>query len=126
MIHSCPVQHLTAAGSRCRLSPTQPKLPVAGLAPATHVFEEDCVDRQEGVDDRDEPGQGGLELFPGQYKQPFSLNRTAVDLFRPSTSSPISSGDAGECVDARVTPGLIVTVHRQRNPGVRMTALDWL
>ena len=99
---------------------------MAGLAPATHVFEEDCVDRQEGVDDRDEPGQGGLELFPGQYKQPFSLNRTAVDLFRPSTSSPISSGDAGECVDARVTPGLIVTVHRQRNPGVRMTALDWL
>jgi hypothetical protein len=59
---------------------------VAGLGPATHVFEEDCVDRQEGVDDRDEPGQGDLKLFPGQYKQPISLNRTAVGSSRAPTS----------------------------------------
>jgi len=67
----------TAAGSRCRRSLTQPELPVAGRVPATHVFEEGCVDRREGVDDRDEPGQGDLELFRGLSKQPFSFNRTA-------------------------------------------------
>ena len=36
------------------------------------------VDRRKGVDDRDEPGQGDLELFSGRCKQPVSLNRTAV------------------------------------------------
>ena len=51
---------------------------MAGRVPATHVFEEGCVDRREGVDDRDEPGQGDLELFPGLSKQPVSLNRTVV------------------------------------------------
>ena len=51
---------------------------MAGPVPATHVFEEGCVDRREGVDDRDEPGQGDLELFPGLSKQPTPLNRTAV------------------------------------------------
>ena len=76
----------TAAGSRCRRSLTQPELPVAGRVPATHVFEEGYVDRREGVDDRDEPGQGDLELFLGLSKQPTPLNRTAVDLVRPSTS----------------------------------------
>jgi hypothetical protein len=35
------------------------------------------VDRREGVDDRDEPGQGDLELFLGLSKQPTPLNRTA-------------------------------------------------
>ena len=30
------------------------------------------------MDDRDEPGQGDLELFSGRCKQPVSLNRTAV------------------------------------------------
>jgi hypothetical protein len=34
------------AGSRCLRSPTQPELPMAGLVPATHVFEEGCVDRR--------------------------------------------------------------------------------
>ena len=29
------------------------------------------------LDDRDEPGQGGLELFRSISKQPFSFNRTA-------------------------------------------------
>jgi hypothetical protein len=56
---------------------------VAGRVPATHVFEEGCVDRREGVDDRDEPGQGGLELFRGLSKQPVSFNRTAVEHVRP-------------------------------------------
>src|ERR1700719_3660401 len=68
----------TAVGSRCRRSPTQPELPVAGRVPATHVFEEGYVDRREGVDDRDEPGQGDLELFLGLSKQPTPLNRTAA------------------------------------------------
>jgi len=43
---------------------------MAGRVPATHVFEEGCVDRREGVDDRDEPGQGDLELFSDRCKQP--------------------------------------------------------
>ena len=43
------------------------------------------MDRREGVDDRDEPGQGDLELFPGLSKQPASLNRTAVASCRPPT-----------------------------------------
>jgi hypothetical protein len=53
--------------------PIQPQLPVAGLVPATHVFR---GNRREGVDDRDKPGQGDLELFPGHCTQPNSLNRT--------------------------------------------------
>ena len=53
-------------------------VPVAGLDPATHVFERGCVDRRKGVDDRDKPGQGDLGLFQHRYKQPVFLNRTAV------------------------------------------------
>jgi hypothetical protein len=47
---------------------------VAGFVPATHVFEGGCVDGREGVDDRDKPGQGELELFSGCCKQPIFLN----------------------------------------------------
>ena len=39
----------------------------------------------EDVGGRDKPGQGDLELCPARYTQPVSLNRTAVDLIRPST-----------------------------------------
>ena len=81
----------TAAGSRCRRSPTQPELPVARRVPATHVLEEGYVDRREGVDDRDEPGQGDLELFLGLSKQPTPLNRTAVGRARPRGSWVASS-----------------------------------
>src|SRR5437660_11131551 len=65
---------------------------VAGLDPwtFTHVFEEGCVDRREGVDDRDEPGQGGLELFPGLSKQPTPLDRTAVAQGRANVSRTAS------------------------------------
>ena len=59
---------------------------MAGLVPATHVFEEGCVDRREGVDDRDEPGQGDLELFSDRCKQPISVNRTVMGSARLSTA----------------------------------------
>ena len=77
-LHCCPVQHFAPTVSKCGRLPTQPELPVAGLVPATHVFEGRCVDCREDVDDRDEPGQGDLELFLGRHKQPNSLNRTAM------------------------------------------------
>ena len=64
---------------------------MAGLVPATHVFEEGCVDRREGVDDRDEPGQGDLELFSDRYKQPISVNRTAVGRARPRGFQVVST-----------------------------------
>ena len=51
---------------------------MAVLVPAVHVFERGCADCQEGVDGRDEPGQGDLELCQDRYKQPVSLNRTAA------------------------------------------------
>ena len=50
---------------------------MAGLVPATHVFEGGYVDRREGVDDRDEPGQGDLEWLPGRCKQPNSCDDDA-------------------------------------------------
>ena len=59
---------------------------MAGRVPATHVFEEGYVDRREGVDDRDEPGQGDLELFSDRCKQPISVNRTVMAPDRPSAS----------------------------------------
>ena len=55
--------------------PNAPKLPVAGLDPATHVFDRGCVDCRADMDDRDEPRQGDLELFPGRSRQSISLNR---------------------------------------------------
>jgi hypothetical protein len=72
LFDGCPVQHFTATFSRCRKSSIQPKLPVAGLVPATHVLEEGRVERREAVDDQDKPGQGGLELFSGRCEQPIS------------------------------------------------------
>jgi hypothetical protein len=39
-----------------------------------------------GVDDRDEPGQGDLELVTGRCKQPYSLNRTALGRAGPKGS----------------------------------------
>ena len=50
--------------------------------PTPIVFEGGCVDRREAVDDRDKPGQGGLELFSGRCKQPNPLNRTGVGTHR--------------------------------------------
>src|SRR5207237_535070 len=46
-----------------RLS-VQPAFPLAGLGPATHVFERGCMDCRKGVGDRDKLGQGNPELFP--------------------------------------------------------------
>jgi hypothetical protein len=67
---------------------------LAGLVPATHVFECGSIDGREGVDahgsspwaegPRDKPGQGDLGLYRSRYKQPVSLNRTAVST-RPGT-----------------------------------------
>jgi len=44
------------------------------------------VDRREGVDDRDEPGQGDLELFSDRCKQPISVNRTVMGSARLSSA----------------------------------------
>jgi len=72
---------------------------VTGLDPATHVFDRGCVNCREDVDDRDEPGHGDLELFPGRFRQSISLNRTAVDLIRPSP------GAADRTAEGNRSPG---------------------
>jgi hypothetical protein len=52
------------------------------------------------LDTRNKSGQGDLELFSGRRKQPESINRTAVDLIRPSMRPAAAEG-----VDHRVKPG---------------------
>jgi len=52
------------------------------------------------LDTRNKSGQGDLELFSGRCKQPASINRTAVDLIRPSMRPAAAEG-----VDHRVKPG---------------------
>jgi hypothetical protein len=56
----------------CLQSSTQLYLSVAGLVPATHVFAVHSADRQEGVDGRAKPGQGG---YPALCKQRAALQQ---------------------------------------------------
>jgi hypothetical protein len=78
------------------------RAPRGRICPATHVCYEGCIDRREGVDDRDKPGQGDLEFFLGHSKQPISPNRTAVASCRASTET----GNAcAVCVDGRNKSG---------------------
>jgi len=74
--HGCPVQLFAAATRRRHRHNLW--LPVAGLVPATHVFECGSIDGRESVDGRDEPGQGDRGLYRARYKQPLPLNRTAA------------------------------------------------
>ena len=60
-------------------------LPVAGLAPATHVFTNRPATGKEGVDSRVEPGHGDLESCWSCHTQPLSPNQTAVERARGMT-----------------------------------------
>ena len=81
--HGCPVRLFAAATQRCRRPRDNFWFPLAGLGPATHVFECGSIDSREGVDGRDKPGQGDRRLYRVRYQQPFLLNRTAVAQGRP-------------------------------------------
>src|SRR5713101_1887610 len=62
-----PAKSRGCPGKRSQLCVTnsaQRPIPLAGLVPATHVFAAHSVDRQEGVDGRDKPGQGGSGVVP--------------------------------------------------------------
>src|SRR3984893_10605311 len=78
-----PVQHFTAAVRRCVADLHNLWLPLAGLGPATHVFERGSLDGWEGVDCRAEPGHGDPRLCRARHKQPTSLNRRAIGQARP-------------------------------------------
>src|SRR5437870_13487271 len=48
----CPAQLFAAATPRSRRDRHNRLIPLAGLVPATHIFECGCVDGREGVDGR--------------------------------------------------------------------------
>src|SRR6266403_5144629 len=84
-VHGCPVE-----GNR--LSPTihtQPKIPLAGLDPAIYVFRGFGDLGGQDVDARNKSGQGALTVASWITRLDPTLsqllNRTAVDLIRPST-----------------------------------------
>jgi hypothetical protein len=54
--HGCPVQLFAASYTKLLQTTVQPLAPVAGLGPATHVFEGGMIDGREGVDSRVKPG----------------------------------------------------------------------
>ena len=86
--HGCPGKFLLHTTGRLPVVHTT-YLPVAGLVPwafsprtrsvGTHVSPSACTDRQEGVDGRAKPGQGGIQgCADNRYAQPASVPRTAL------------------------------------------------
>src|SRR5438552_17603095 len=59
-VHGCPVERTRLLVARS----IQLEIPLAGLVPATHVFERGFVDGREGVAGRDKPGQGEQKVVP--------------------------------------------------------------
>ena len=55
-----------------------------GLDPRIHAFPALHKATLEDVGSREKPGQGDLELYRARYKQPASLNRTAMVSSRPN------------------------------------------
>ena len=77
----------------------QPTIPLAGLVPATHVFECGSIDGREGVDGRDKPGQGEPKVVPVSSAPLCSCskkpNRTAVAVIRIGNSwAPLGTGSS--------------------------------
>jgi hypothetical protein len=60
------------------------KYPLPGLVPGIHALAAEIAKAQEDVDGRAKPGQGDLWLRMDRWRQPVSLNRTALGLTRPS------------------------------------------
>ena len=54
------------------------KHPLPGLVPGIHVLATEIIKTEKDVDGRVEPGQGDLWLSMDRWRQPISLNRTAV------------------------------------------------
>src|SRR5207249_6683693 len=85
------------------------------------------VERKEGVDGRDKPGQGGPRLCWARYKQPNLLNRTAVGLSRPPTSSPSAPSNGKKAWMAGTSPatGIPGCVGRATNNRTCSTGQPW-
>jgi HicB family len=77
---------------------------VAGRVPATHVFEEGCVDSREGVDDRDEPGQGDLESRVSANSRLFSTGQPWHKAVRmsPELHRRVAAARSGKSVNTFV------------------------
>jgi len=86
VIHGYPVERNRLLAARS----IQPTIPLAGLVPATHVFECGSIDGREGVDGRDKPGQGEPKVVPVSSAPLCSCskkpNRTAVAVIRIGNS----------------------------------------
>ena len=76
--HGCPVERNRLFVVRS----IQPEIPLAGLVPATYVFERGSANGREGVDSRNKSGQGGPTVVQVSSAPSHScskkLNRTAV------------------------------------------------
>src|SRR5882724_9058188 len=72
--------------------------PVAGLAPATHVFKRGSINGREGVDARAKPTAVRFRLFLQLYEDAVydctTVGPPWPDLFRPPTSSDVALSPA--------------------------------
>src|SRR5205814_10269550 len=83
LAHGCPVEQLGQCGIERRELQCNCKYPLPGLVPGTHVLTAEITKAQEDVDGRVKPGQGDRRLCMDRWRQPVSLNRTAVGQTRP-------------------------------------------
>ena len=86
LIHGCPVERLRQCRSERRELQYNFKSPCPDLIRASTVLAGEITKPPEDVDGRVKPGHGDLWLSKDRCRQPISLNRTAVDLIRASTS----------------------------------------
>jgi hypothetical protein len=60
-----------------------------GLVPGIHALAAEIAKAQEDADGRAKPGQRDLWLCMDRWRQPVSLNRTALGLTRPSLGAAV-------------------------------------